>query len=70
MSEHHRRREVEEDGGGAPRGQAAPEGQQKGRRTSLRAAGRPQKWRGRGNSHFSQRLRAGWLRKVQVVQLH
>ena len=24
----------------------------------------------RGNSHCSQRLRAGWLRKVQAVQLH
>lgn len=72
MSEHHLRLEVETEGG-AKRGQAAPEGQQTGGwkdrwmvggRTPLR----PQKWR--GNSHFSQRLRAGWLRKVQAVQLH
>lgn len=62
MSENHLRLEVEKEGG-PKRGQAAPE-----RRTSLRLAGYPQKWRGK--SHFSQRLRAGWLRKVQAVQLH
>ncbi len=32
------------------------------------SAGAAQKCR--GNSHSSQRLRAGWLRKVQAVQLH
>lgn len=68
MSEHHRRLEVEEDGGAAPPWTGCS--RRAAERRSLRAAGRPQKWRGRGNSHFSQRLRAGWLRKVQVVQLH
>lgn len=65
MSERRPRLEAE---GGAKRGQAAPGG----RRTDGRAGvslcgGCPQR---RGNSHFSQRLRAGWLRKVQAVQLH
>lgn len=56
MSEHHLRLEVEKEGGALRVDRL------------LQTGGRPQKWRGK--SHFSQRLRAGWLRKVQAVQLH